>query len=44
MLDFTQASTLNIPGFSKHEKVWGGCYPPNKLNSLSWYEKFEGKN
>jgi len=43
MLDFTEASTLNIPGFNKHEKVWGGCYPPNKINSFSWYEKFEEK-
>lgn len=43
MIDFENPSTLNIPGFKKHEKEWGGCYPPNKISSLDWYKKFENK-
>ena len=43
MIDFEHPSTLNIPGFKKHEEEWGGCYPPNKISSLDWYKKFEDK-
>ena len=43
MIDFENPSTLTIPGFKKHEEVWGGCYPPNKISSLEWYKKFEDK-
>ena len=32
MIDFENPLTLNIPGFKKHEEVWGGCYPPNKIS------------
>lgn len=43
MIDFEKPLTLNIPGFKKHEEVWGGCYPPNKISSLDWFKKFKEK-